>query len=113
MESRYKIVISNKNLYKEIELPPEAQEIKLGTGVDCDVRLHRSFFFDRIELVFTKTGNEWSVVCSDNLYLTVGDIRKLMTKNLKHGDSLIVKYQNSDNEVFSFDFIIDFDNGKT
>lgn len=113
MESRYKIVISNKNLYKEIELPPEAQEIRLGTGVDCDVRLHRSFFFDRIELVFTKTGNEWSVVCSDNLYLTVGDIRKLMTKNLKHGDSLIVKYQNSDNEVFSFDFIIDFDNGKT
>ena len=109
MESRYKIIISNKNLYKEIELPPEAQEIKLGTGVDCDVRLHKSLFFDQIELVFTKSGNEWSVVCSDNLYLTVGDVRKLVTKRLSHGDTLTVKYQNSDIDVLELSFTIDFD----
>ena len=113
MESRYKVIISNKNIYKEIELPVDAKEVKLGTSVDCDVRLHKSLFFDQIELVFSKGDSGWSVMCSDNLYLTAGDVRKLITKNLVHGDSLTVKYQKSDNEVFLFDFLIDFDNGKT
>ena len=48
MVSRYKIIISQKNLYREIELPTDAKEVKLGTGVDCDVRLHKSMFFDQI-----------------------------------------------------------------
>lgn len=113
MDSRYKIIVSNKNIYKEIELPTDAKEVKLGTSVDCDVRLHKSLFFDQIELIFSKLDSGWSVLCSDNIYLTVGDVRKLMTKNLVHGDSLTVKYQNFDNEAFSFDFLIDFDNGKT
>ena len=113
MESRYKIIVSNKNIYKEIELPTDAKEIKLGTGVDCDVRLHKSLFFDRIELVFSKGDSGWTVMCSDNLYLTVGDVRKLLTKSLSHGDTLTVKYQDSDIEAFSFNFLIDFDNGKT
>lgn len=113
MDSRFKIIVSSKNIYKEIELPTDAKEVKLGTGLDCDVRLHKSLFFDQIELVFSKVDSGWSVLCSDNLYLTAGDVRKLITKNLVHGDSLTVKYQSSDNEVFSFEFLIDFDNGKT
>ncbi len=113
MDSRYKIIVSSNNIYKEIELSSDAKEIKLGTSMDCDVRLRKSLFFDQIELIFSKLDSGWSVLCSDNLYLTVGDVRKLMTKNLVHGDSLTVKYQNSDNEVFSFDFLIDFDNGQT
>ena len=113
MDSRYKIIVFSKNIYREIELPIDAKEVKLGTGVDCDVRLHKSLFFDQVELIFSKSDSGWSVLCSDNLYLTVGDVRKLMTKKLTHGDSLTVKYQDSDNEVFCFDFLIDFDNGKT
>lgn len=112
MNKRYKIILSNNNLYKEIELAQDAQQVKVGTGVDCDIRLRKELFFGQIELMFVKNGTEWSVHCSDNLYLTVGDVRKLMTKNLSHGDSLEVKYQESDNFVFSLDFIIDFDNGK-
>lgn len=113
MANRYKITLSNTHIYKEIELAPDAQQIKVGTGVDCDVRLRKELFFGQIELLFVKNGEEWSVHCSDNVYLTVGDIRKLMTKNLTHGDSLEVKYQESDNLVFSIDFLIDFDDGKT
>lgn len=109
MENRYKIVISNKNLYREIELAPDAKEVKLGTGADCDVRLRKDLFFGQIELAFVKNNDQWSVLCSDNLYLTVGDVRKLMTKALNHGDELTVKYQESDNDVFSLSFMIDFD----
>ena len=110
--NRYKITLSSNTVYKEIELAPDAQQVKVGTGVDCDIRLRKELFFGQIELLFVKNGKEWSVHCSDNLYLTVGDVRKLMTKNLVHGDVLEIKYQESDNLVFTMDFLIDFDDGK-
>ncbi|MBE5872844.1 MAG: type VII secretion protein EssC [Lachnospiraceae bacterium] len=112
MDSRYKIILSNNNLYKEIELSPDMQIAKVGTSVECDFRLHKDFFFGQIELIFTKSNNGWSVICSDNLYVTVGDVRKFATKQLEHGDILEVRYQDSDNHVFSLEFLLDFDNGK-
>ena len=111
MDYRYKIIISNRNLYKEIELTPTTRQVKVGTGVDCDVRLRKSLFFGDIELLFTKNEDEWSIICADNLYLTEGDVRKLMTKQLSHGDILEVRYNDSGNSVFFVEFIIDFDNG--
>lgn len=110
--NRYKITLSSNTVYKEVELTTDAQQVKIGTGVDCDVRLRKELFFGNIELLFVKNGAEWSVHCSDNLYLTVGDIRKLMTKNLTHGDVLEIRYQESDNLLFTMDFLIDFDDGK-
>lgn len=112
MDKKYKVILSNNNIYREIELIPEIQQFKVGTDIDCDVRLRKELFFGKIELLFVKNGVEWAVHCSDNLYLTIGDIRKFLTKNLVHGDSLEVKYQDSDMIVFSFDFLIDFDDGK-
>lgn len=112
MNLRYKIILSNNSFYKEIELTEDLQQIKVGTGVDCDVRLRKELFFGQVELVFARNNEAWSVMCSDNLYLTAGDIRKFATKKLNHGDVLEVKYQESDNFVFSLDFIIDFDQRK-
>ncbi|MBM6694902.1 type VII secretion protein EssC [Pseudoflavonifractor capillosus] len=113
MNNRYKITISNNNIYKEIELDQECQQLKVGTGIDCDVRLRKELFFGPIELLFMRSGEGWSVLCSDNIYLTAGDVRKLLTKSLVHGDSLEIKYQESDQYVFSLEFFIDFDDGKT
>lgn len=113
MNNRYKVTISNSNLYKEIELDQDCQQLKVGTGIDCDVRLRKEWFFGAVELLFVRNGETWSILCSDNIYLTAGDIRKLLTKNLKHGDSLEIKYQESDQYVFSLEFYIDFDDGKT
>ena len=112
MESRYKIILSNNNLYKEIELFPDMQQARVGTAVECDYRLHKHLFFGRIELFFSRTKDGWSVVCSDNLYITVGDVRKLATKQLVHGDILEVHYQDSDIIAFTMEFLYDFDNGK-
>lgn len=110
MENKYKIIISNKNLYKEIELSSEKESIRVGTGIECDTRLHKDLFFEPIELFFIRTEDEWTVTCSDNLYFTVGDVRKLMTKSLEHGERFIVKYRESNNDVFFVDFLIDFEN---
>lgn len=109
MDKRYKIILSRSNLYKEIELAPDALQVKVGTGIDCDVRLRKELFFGPIELLFLKNGTEWTVHVSDNLYITTGDVRKLITKDLRHGDKLQVKYQNSDMVLFMMDFMLDFD----
>lgn len=110
--NRYRVTLSSNTVYKEIELASDMQQVKVGTGVDCDVRLRKELFFGQIVLVFAKNGDDWAVSCSDNMYLTVGDIRKLMTKKLVHGDVLEIKYQESDNLVFTMEFLIDFDDGK-
>lgn len=112
MNYRYKIILSNKHVYKEVELVSGMQQFKVGTSMDCDVRLRKDLFFGQLDLVFVENGKDWSVICSDNIYLTVHDARKLMTKNLKHGDSLEVKYQDSDMLALTMEFSIDFDDGK-
>ena len=112
MKSRHKLIISSKNIYKEVELPPEISEISIGTSPECDVRLRKELFFSPVILNLYKVGEEWNIDCSDELYLTTGDIRKFYTLKLKHGDELVVKYQKADIEVFDVAFMIDFDNGK-
>lgn len=109
---RYKVILSSNTVYKEVELPPSVQRVKVGTGIDCDVRLHKDLFFGQIEITFMNQGEQWSVVCSDNLYLTSGDVIKLITKKLNHGESFEIRYQDSNNLVFNMDFLIDFDDGK-
>lgn len=108
MENRYKIILSNNQIYREIELSGQMEQVKVGTGMDCDIRMRKDMFFEPVELLFVRTENDWAVYCSDNLYITEGDIRKLMTKSLVHGDVLEVKYQESDLVVFSFEFLVDF-----
>ncbi len=112
MQSRYKVIISSRNVYKEIELTPEASSVKIGTETDCDVRLRKDLFFERIQLSFVLDNSSWRVYCSDNLYIDVGDVRKFLTAPLTHGDLFNIKYQNSDNDVFTVEFLIDFDNGQ-
>lgn len=111
MVSRYKAVISNRSIYKEVELLPDLQQVKVGTETDCDFRLRKDLFFDKVELSFVNNGDYWSVVCSDNLYLDTGDLRKMLTKRLVHGETFGVKYQQSNNDLFSVEFVVDFDNG--
>ena len=50
--NRYKIILSSNTIYKEIELASDAKQIKVGTSVDCDVRLRKELFFGQIELLF-------------------------------------------------------------
>lgn len=112
MSNRYKLVLSNKNLYKEVELSTDENELRIGTNIDCQVRLRKDLFFEPLELTIIKKNFNWTILCSDGFYISLGDVRKLLSKDLFHGDSLSINYQNSNNEALHIDFLIDFNDGK-
>lgn len=112
MVNKYKVIISNQNIYKEIELPLDKNKIIIGTNLGCDVRLHKDLFFEPIELTLINIDDKWHIFCSDNLYLTKGNSKKLINLELLQGDIYIVKYQIYDQDVFQLEFLIDFENNK-
>lgn len=108
MASRYKVVISNKRLYKEIDLPVEEDTYTIGTSLECNFRLRKELFFEQFALYLNKQEETWQITCSENIYLNA-DVRKLMAKELQHGDELVVKYRGSDMELFRLSFVIGFE----
>ncbi len=108
MEDRYKIILSNRNIYKEIELSPNMKSLKVGTSITSDVRLRKELFFEEFELTVSKD-NIWRIICSENLYISLGNTKKLMVKELYHGDIFTIKYQDSNNQLLNMEFLIDFE----
>ena len=107
--NKYRINISGKNIYREIELPTDVQQIKVGTDSDCHIRIHKDLFFEAVALYFVRQNESWTVTCSDNLYLDIGDVRKFLTLPLANGMTFSVKYKESENEVFGIEYLLDFE----
>ena len=106
--NRYRIILSSNSFYREIEISSDVQTIRVGTGIENDVRLNKELFFEEFEMIFTKK-DVWTLLCSDNLYISQGDARKLLTKEFAHGDTAAVCYQASGSELFNIELLIDFD----
>ena len=109
MKNRCRVILSNSNLYKEIELSPDVNRITVGTSADAENRLRKKLFFGGILLEFTMMDGRWNVSCSDNLYFNLGDVRKLANLSLSHGTECKICYRDSDHEAFSLQFLMDFD----
>lgn len=109
MKTRFKIILSRKKFYREIELPEDLHKLVIGTDPGCDVRLRKGLFFEGFELSLFCENDEWKIVCSDNVYMTGGNVQKLIIKKLEHGDELCLRYQKTDSEVFRLSFMIDFE----
>ena len=109
MSNRYKLILSNKTIYREIDLSDAQKTVRIGTTTGCDVRLSSNLFFSNLELTLTLQNDIWTLACSDDIYISVDNVRKLMFKQLAHGDHLQIKYRSSDNDVFVVDFAVDFD----
>lgn len=109
MEYQYKLLLSNRKMCKEFIVANNMTEILLGTSSDCMLRLSQDYFFEMIKISLIKRGDQWQAICNDGLYFELGDSRKLMVIELKHGDVVTVRYTKSENELFQLMFTIDFD----
>ena len=102
MENRYRIILSNNNLYHEIELSEGMKQVKIGTDQDCDNRLSKALFPEKIELILNQDKFGWEISCSGNLYLAFGNsAEKLFSTQLQHGSIVEVHYQTTGTVAFS------------
>jgi len=109
MDNRYKIIVSNKKIYKEIELSSDSRVVRIGTTKNCHERFGKEFFFEDFEIEVENDRNNWKISCSDKIYFISDGVTKLYSKELQHGDDIIVKYESSKQEVFKLSFMLDFD----
>lgn len=112
MDYGFVLKISNKKIYREVQLQNDISMLRIGIGTECDVRFYKEMFFEKFCLTLSKNNGVWQILCSDNIYIDTGDVRKLVTKKLAHGDVFTIKYQNGETELFKLEFLIDFDNSE-
>lgn len=109
MEYQYKIIVNSRTVYREFEITGEMERIRLGTTAACEFRLNPDSFFDEIELELEMRAGTWNLGCPDAVYISRGDMRKLLSTELAHGDILSLRYADSGDEAFELRFIIDFE----
>lgn len=108
MFNHYKLTILGKNIYREVELESSTDEIHIGTGSECSVRLRKELFLGDIDLILVRRNGIWSISCGEGLYLTTDGMRKLYKQDLIHGDELLVRYESQNVDIFKLYFVIDF-----
>lgn len=111
MDYRYKAIIANRRIYKEVELPPGVMSVKIGTTSACEARLKKELFFEPFEIDVKRVNGKWLFACSPGIYAGEPNngVVKIVNKELNHGDEFVIKYQESNQELFTFSFVIDFD----
>lgn len=107
--SQYKILIYGKNVYREyIADIRKKTTVRFSTLPDADVRFDREKFFCDFDIIFTFSGNLWTMQTDNNIYCADGII-KSNSINMQHGDSAVLRYADSGAELFRVDVSIDFD----
>ena len=109
MGNQYKLTLSNQTLYREVNLTDDMDSVTIGTATGCDVRLRKELFFDTFELQLTRRGDKWEIICSESVYISADQVRRLMVWELSHGDHMQLLYRSTDNELLTIDFEIDFE----
>ena len=109
LENRYKLLLYNKTVYKEVEISPDQKTLSIGTFYDNDVRLKKELFFEPFSISIYQKAEQWNLECSSNIYIDSGDIRKQFHWELCHGTQVLLRYQESDHEFLKVVFLIDFD----
>lgn len=110
MNNKYKVIIFGKRIYREIELSDDTPTpVKVGTTRGCHVRFNKEIFFEEFEFALTVIPGGWQINCGKDVYVTSDGVMKLFSKELAHGDDLVLKYQNSNQEIFKISFMMNFD----
>ena len=103
MDNNYKIIIYGKKVYREYELEHDSDDsIKVGTSKGCNIRFNKENFFGDFSFEFLKSNDTWIVNSLEGVYFTEDGVMKVYSKELKHGDDLIVSNLAPENERIYF-----------
>lgn len=107
--SIYRLTISNSNITKEISLSPDADCVRIGTEYGVDFRCYQEDFIDAFELMMQFENDIWTVTCLQNTFISLGDAKKVINMELRHGMKFDVCSQISGANLFHAGFSYDFD----
>lgn len=104
----FKLIIYGRNIYREEVLNNQFEVIKLGTTVDCDIRFNENIFLKSFKIKFLRNNDLWTIVCDENTEIH-SHKKILKSKELYNGDSISIKYTQTDINIFNIDYLVDFD----
>ena len=108
--TQYKILIHGKSLYREyIVDAKEKHNVRITTLPEGDVRFDRNLFFSDFDIRFSFENDVWTMVTDDHAYCVTDGIMRTNTRQMGHGDSVVMHYSDSGAELFHIDILLDFD----
>lgn len=108
--TQYKILIHGKNIYREYIIDTkEKNNMRITTLPEGEVRFDRNNFFSDFDIRFSFSNDIWTMTTDDNAYCVTDGIIRTNTKQMGHGDSVILHYSDSGAELFHIDILLDFD----
>ena len=107
-EEKYRLIIQNKNVFKETYVSSDVLCLKIGTTPDSDIRLKRENFSIPIALYLQLVGNQWHIQCDELLYISSLENKVLQDAPIQHGAFLKVFDAKNNESIFSISFLYDF-----
>ncbi len=105
----YKLTIYGNNIYKEIKLGEEVEELSIGTDKSCHVRFSKKSFDQSFKVNIEKRDNQYVAYCSDNISLNTESSMDNKLCYLTVGERIAVKLEDTSLVILTIDFSIDYD----
>lgn len=105
----YRLNLSCRAFYKEIELSGAMERISVGTTSACDVRLLDTLFFEPFILNFICSDGRWQILCSEKVYVGENSVQKLRAASLEEGKDYSVRYAKSGSIFLNLSIMPDFE----
>ena len=112
MQQNYKLILRSSRTYREITLSSQTTRMSIGTTVGSDVRFQASDFFQPFQIQLQNDSGIWTVMCDSNVYLSAGDVRKLLMADLSVASPIMLRYSQSDTDVMELRLTYDFGDRK-
>ena len=83
MGNKYLLILSNKWMYREIELSETNKTIQIGTQRGCTIRFSREFFFEDFVLLLENKNDSWIMSCAKTIFIKTVVIIVIYTETVK------------------------------
>ncbi len=95
----HRLILTGGGLYRELELTEDVVRVAIGTEMGSDMRFQALDFFEPFSFCVTRSDAGWQIECGEGVYVSGGDVRKLMVCPLTPGGQVSVRYRSSNAEL--------------
>lgn len=105
-KKKYILTIWNDSIFKEVNIPEDAVQLKIGTTPNCDVRLKKGLFRSSVSITLRAENGAWRISCGKALHLQRQFAGSEGGDAVSHGD--IFEIRDSSSVLLYLSFSYDF-----